>query len=232
MIASSDVTKPSFRKSSVTSVPMKNAAGTRFGVNQTVKIRLDRAVAGRLRGSGPCRGLRSTRSPSWVGIPSSRSDSVAMCGSGSFLCAALGAIDPGRRGSVGRGAGSERDRARGAVDVDDASCRLGLGHDPAMADDPAGRRSEPDRLRLVRAVEDDEVRRQALLHPVWHLGRAGRIGRDHLVGPEQLGPAGHLGDVDEHRERVEHRAASERIPRIHDRVVAAGHVDARPRRAP
>ena len=39
MIASSEVTNPSFRKSSVTSVPMKNAAGTRFGVNQTVKIR-------------------------------------------------------------------------------------------------------------------------------------------------------------------------------------------------
>ena len=39
MIASSAVTNPSLRKSSVTSVPMKNAAGTRFGVNQTVKIR-------------------------------------------------------------------------------------------------------------------------------------------------------------------------------------------------
>ena len=39
-IASSDVTNPSLRKSSVTSVPMKNAAGTRFGVNQTVKIRV------------------------------------------------------------------------------------------------------------------------------------------------------------------------------------------------
>ena len=39
-IARSAVTNPSLRKSSVTSVPMKNAAGTRFGVNQTVKIRL------------------------------------------------------------------------------------------------------------------------------------------------------------------------------------------------
>ena len=39
-IARIEVTNPSFRKSSVTSVPMKNAAGTRFGVNQTVKTRL------------------------------------------------------------------------------------------------------------------------------------------------------------------------------------------------
>ncbi len=38
-IARSEVTNPSFRKSSVTSVPMKNAAGTRFGVNQTVNTR-------------------------------------------------------------------------------------------------------------------------------------------------------------------------------------------------
>ena len=38
MIASRPVTNPSFRKSSVTSVPMKNAAGTRLGENQTVKI--------------------------------------------------------------------------------------------------------------------------------------------------------------------------------------------------
>ena len=30
---------PSFRKPRVTSVPMKNAAGTRFGVNHTVKTR-------------------------------------------------------------------------------------------------------------------------------------------------------------------------------------------------
>ena len=40
MIARSEVMNPSFRKSAVTSVPMKNAAGTRFGVNQTVKTRL------------------------------------------------------------------------------------------------------------------------------------------------------------------------------------------------
>ena len=40
MIARSEVTNPSFRKSSVTRVPMKNAAGTRLGVNQTVNTRL------------------------------------------------------------------------------------------------------------------------------------------------------------------------------------------------
>ena len=39
-IASSEIAKPSLRKSSVTSVPMKNAAGTRFGVNQTVNSRV------------------------------------------------------------------------------------------------------------------------------------------------------------------------------------------------
>ena len=39
MIARSPVTNPSLRKSRVTRVPMKNAAGTRFGVNQTVKMR-------------------------------------------------------------------------------------------------------------------------------------------------------------------------------------------------
>ena len=40
MIARIEVQNPSCRKLSVTSVPMKNAAGTRFGVNQTVKTRL------------------------------------------------------------------------------------------------------------------------------------------------------------------------------------------------
>ena len=62
--------------------------------------------------------------------------------------------------------------------------------------------------------------------PYANLGCPGRVRGDHLVGPEQLGPAGHLGDVDEHRERIEHRSAAERVPRIHDRVVAAGDVDA------
>ena len=93
-------------------------------------------------------------------------------------------------------------------------------------DDPAGGRPQPDRLRLVGAVEDHEVRWQALLHSPRHLGCTGRVGGDHLVGAEQLVPAGHLRDVDEHREGVEHRAAPERVPGIHDRVVAAGHVHA------
>ena len=40
MIASSPVTNPTCRKSAAASVPMKNAAGTKFGVNQTVNTRL------------------------------------------------------------------------------------------------------------------------------------------------------------------------------------------------
>src|SRR5512143_133651 len=67
-IAASEVTKPSFRKSAVTSVPMKNAAGTRFGVNQTVNVRPTepyRALSG--IGSMPWASIE--RSPSWVGIP-------------------------------------------------------------------------------------------------------------------------------------------------------------------
>ncbi len=39
MIATTPVTKPTWRKSAAARVPMKNAAGTRFGVNQTVKMR-------------------------------------------------------------------------------------------------------------------------------------------------------------------------------------------------
>ena len=39
-IAASPVTNPTFRKSAAASVPMKNAAGTRLGVNHTVKTRL------------------------------------------------------------------------------------------------------------------------------------------------------------------------------------------------
>ena len=38
-MARTPVTKPISRKSNAASVPMKKAAGTRFGVNQTVKIR-------------------------------------------------------------------------------------------------------------------------------------------------------------------------------------------------
>ena len=67
MTARIDVTRPSFRKSSVTSVPMKNAAGTRLGVNQTVNTRPSepyRADSG--IGSKPW--LSIFRSPSCVGM--------------------------------------------------------------------------------------------------------------------------------------------------------------------
>ena len=39
MIASTPVMKPTWRKPAAASVPMKNAAGTRFGVNHTLKMR-------------------------------------------------------------------------------------------------------------------------------------------------------------------------------------------------
>jgi hypothetical protein len=66
--AMSDVTKPSLRKSSVTRVPMKNAAGTRFGVNQTVKIRLTEPYRAST-GIGSMPWPSTERSPSRVGIP-------------------------------------------------------------------------------------------------------------------------------------------------------------------
>ena len=124
------------------------------------------------------------------------------------------------------GIAPERDGLGSPVDVHDAPGRLRLGDDPAIADDPAGR----GRRRIASASSAQSKMTKFAGRPSSnaprHFRGAGRVRRDHLVGAEQLGPAGHLGDVDEHRQRVEHRAAPERIPRIHDRVVAAGDVDA------
>src|SRR3954454_17718708 len=59
----------------------------------------------------------------------------------------------------------EPDRPLLSSQVDGTPSRLRLGVDPAIADDPAGGRPEAERLGFVRGIEDDEVRRAALLHP-------------------------------------------------------------------
>ena len=71
MIPARPVTNPTCRKSAAASRPIANAAGTRFGVNQTVKTRLTepyRADAG--IGSMPWPSI--VRSPSWVGMSPAR----------------------------------------------------------------------------------------------------------------------------------------------------------------
>src|ERR1700690_1090488 len=53
--------------------------------------------------------------------------------------------------------------------------RFRLGHHLTEADHPARHGLEADRLGLIGAVEDHEVRRFALLYAVLHLGRAGGV---------------------------------------------------------
>ena len=133
-----EVAKPSLRKSSVTSVPMKNAAGTRFGVNQTVKSRVDRAVAGGLRDRVHAVGF--DRQVALVrGHPFAANRSVAMIPPVSLNRVAGRRLASTRRRSRRWARDRERHLARGPGVVDRAARGLRLGHDPA--DD--GRPSAP-----------------------------------------------------------------------------------------
>ena len=108
------------------------------------------------------------------------------------------------------------------------ACGRRLGDDAAAPDHPAPRRMQPQHLERARRVVDDEVGGLALLDPVLvldaeraraALGRAAEHLRDLLE------PA-HVREVQRERRGLDHVGAADRVPRIHDHVVAERDVDA------
>ena len=129
-------------------------------------------------GSAPCRGLRSMRSPSRVGIPEARWSPWLVIGCSLPL--------PLRRTSP---CGSCRRRRRGGRRSGPAPSRRRPARAGRPSGQPAAAGSPPPRPRSRRPRSSLAIPPS---RPYGDLGRPGRVGRDHLVGPEQLGPAGHL----------------------------------------
>jgi len=90
---------------------------------------------------------------------------------------------------------------------------------------PQARTLQPQRLGLARRVEHHQIGRAALADPVvLDPERRGRPAGDHVEQRAQLVVAAHVPEVGEHERGLQRVAETQRVPRVHHRVVPDRHI--------